>query len=282
MNKQYRAVAQFLSAVFLFAACVSDGEPLGEMQSAALIPNGFAANGLIEGRIAASQVAEMQIATRAANGQLVASIASENMLSTESGRGYFSYIASCAMPAGTSIKAVIQGAAYEFPGGLGLAPAWEQRALNMSERRWVSACLLARVNAYGISVGISLRGNMELAPTKLERETFPVVEGAFYGDVLTSDPQNMEMVACRGAGQAAGEWGGLVNRDCAEPGANGLTVCGLRYAGDCLDYTPRAPSARACARSVDGNYLDCHKASLTGPWPTPGYREVVTVFVSDE
>ncbi len=67
---------------------------------------------------------------------------------------------------------------------------------------------------------------------------FPLEEGAFYGQVFTHDDDDpIEWFACRGRDQARGEFGGLVNRDCAEPDPAdpAVTQCGFTYAGDCDD-----------------------------------------------
>jgi len=48
-----------------------------------------------------------------------------------------------------------------------------------------------------------------LAVTPAEAATFPVEEGAFYGDVFTPEGEPIIAYACRGHAQAAGEAGSL-------------------------------------------------------------------------
>ncbi|NJM91261.1 MAG: hypothetical protein HC863_03170 [Myxococcales bacterium] len=74
----------------------------------------------------------------------------------------------------------------------------------------------------------------------------------------------------------------MVNRDCTEPGADGNTLCGIHFAGDCQDYTPAQPSAYACQANADGRYEKCHTNASLGRWGAGSlHREVITVFVSD-
>lgn len=280
MDRKSKWVATLATVGSVLGACVSGEVGLDEVQSNAIATNGIAlnaiaTNGIISNHLAASHLADGAIVTQ----QATASQAGLNLMAATGGVELFSYIVSCALPEGSVVSADVGTSTYEFHGSLGLAPDWETRGLTLSERRWVSACLLARVNAYGISVQISMRGPEALAPTDAERAAFTVVEGAFYGNVFVNDPSQLEMVACRGAGQAAGEHGGLVDRDCSEPAANGLTQCGMKYAGDCLDFTPQSPSLRACATSLDGNYTSCMSQASLSPRPVLSTAEVVTVYV---
>ena len=144
--------------------------------------------------------------------------------------------------------------------------------------------MFARVNAHDTAEPISMRGRHDaLTVTQDEAFQFPIEEGAFYGNLFTGDDP-IEWNSCRGAGQAAGEFDGLVDRDCTEPDpANpGKTLCGFNYAGDCADFTPALPSPFACKfydRDL-GIYLDCHDTASDGHWGTPPNHEVITVYVT--
>jgi hypothetical protein len=271
------------SAVFPLIGCVSDVPDEGAVSQPALTVNRLAVNGIVSNRLVASSVAENPLAVGRTGSSLTVNPVSDPLLSTTEGREYFSYIVGCAVPAGQVVEAVAGGEALSFQGSVGLAPDWEYRAMSASEKRWVSACLLSRVNAYGISVAISMRGeHAALATVAGETGAFGLVEGAFYGDVFTSTDEKMEMIACRGAAQAAGETGGLVDRDCTELGANGLTKCGFTYAGDCLDFSPQTPSAYACSFAWGGNYRDCHTRPTRALWePGTSRSEVITTYVTN-
>lgn len=81
-----------------------------------------------------------------------------------------------------------------------------------------------------------------------------------------------------------GEFGGLVDRDCAEPDPTDPThtQCGFNYAGDCADYTPVFPSPYACKTfdAVGGFYGKCHDQPGLGKWPhAKKFAQVITTFV---
>jgi hypothetical protein len=97
-------------------------------------------------------------------------------------------------------------------------------------------------------------------------------------------------IACRGRDQAAGETGGLVDRDCAEPDPADPThtLCGFTYAGDCADFAP-PPNAFACQRfSNQGYYVECSDHAAFGGDDQHGhecdhrdrFREVITTFTT--
>ncbi len=252
--------------------------------------------------------------TELTNTQLVANPASSEILNSEAGRDVYSYIVSCALPAGTTIEADIPGAAFPdtappqspytcvnnhctFPGNLNLAPKWTDHKLDSKGQGWISACLFSRVNANQIAEAISLRGtHMGLTVSLDEMELYTMEEGAFYGNLFIDDPNpntKPDWHACRGAGKAAcmGDigCGGLGNRDCAaeNPATPGYTYCGFKYAGDCRDFTPAVPSAYACRTwdSAAGIYGDCYEKSGKNGQPngcTKKYREVITTFVSPD
>jgi hypothetical protein len=279
MKFKYLSMMGLASAVLPLIGCLAENPANEEIVSQqALTMNRLTMNGLVTNRVIATAIAENSLAVGRTDGALQANPVSDPMLATPEGREYFSYIVSCALPQGD----VVAASTGHYEGSMGLAPEWEHRAMTTSEKRWVSACLLARVNAYGISVELSLRGDhAALAAGDAELEVFTQPEGAFYGDVFASDATKMEMVACRGAAQAAGESGALVNRDCTEPAGNGLTVCGFKYAGDCLDFSPQTPSAYACSYQLNG-YQDCHKRPSAGMWePGSGHSEVITSFLAE-
>jgi len=75
-----------------------------------------------------------------------------------------------------------------FTGALGLAQHWIDRRLDPKGQRWVSACLLARVNFHDQAEAISLRGLApELTVNTDEQEIYTVEEGAFFGNLSTDD-----------------------------------------------------------------------------------------------
>ena len=268
-----------------------------------LAANKLAANKLAANRLAANKLAANKLAANrlAANRLAANRLAGAQLLATPDGRELYSYIISCALPESLAIEVAIPSAADTAPpdthyactdelcvfeGGLGLAEHWLDRPLDPKGQRWVSACLLARVNAHGVAQTVSLRGLApSLSVSAEEEESHPVEEGAFYGNVFTRGEDPIDWNACRGEGQAAGELGGLELRDCAEedPENPGFTYCGFEYAGDCADFTPDGSGDPACEDFDDeeGFYGKCHAGASSEDGSHAPYREVITTYTEE-
>ena len=241
----------FLAATALLAgACTDDTTGTGESSQSVVINNKLSTNRLASNRLASNRLeADLQTVG--------------DLLATAEGQEVLSYIVSCALPEGVTLTApdpLDPMNTLEFFGAVGLAPHWADHALDTKGKRWVSACLFARVNANNVTVPISMRGpHASLATTDEERTDYTQQEGAFYGDYFRPATQPILWIACRGEAQAHGESGGLVDRDCTEPDPAhpGLTMCGFTYAGDCGDYDP-PKSAHACGHfSSKGYWVSC-------------------------
>jgi len=268
----------------------------------AVTKNRLAQNRLASNRLAQNRLAANRLAANAlSSSTLEANSATAEVLATADGREVYSYLVSCALPGNARIEAAVPGApdtappatSYScaagrcvFEGGLGLAEDWIDHKLASKDERWISACIFARVNANDTAEAISLRGSHPaLTVSQDEAELFTVAEGAFYGNLFTHEDDPIDWNACRGEGQASGEFGGLVLRDCAEedPAHPGATYCGFNYAGDCRDYgSISEPYACKSFEATQGIYGDCHNTSGDGHWPSSKtYREVITVYVSN-
>ena len=262
--------------------------------------NRLASNKLITNRLASNRLASNRLASNALTSTtLEANTATADLLATADGRDVYAYLINCALPASVTMHASVPGAAdtappatlysctngeCDFPGSIGLAEYWVDHKLDAKGQGWVSACMFARVNAHDTAEPISLRGPHDALTVSPDEATqFSIQEGAFFGNLFTGD-NPIDWNACRGEGQAAGEFDGLVDRDCTEPDpANpGKTQCGFTYAGDCRNYTPALASPFACKfYDADlGIYTDCHNTPAAGHWQSKPYREVITTYVS--
>ena len=251
-----------LACLIAFGGCVDETE-VSEGTQSVVTDNRIALNRIALNRIALNRIALNRIAlNRIALNNLQANLSSiGNLLDTDEGREVFSFVVSCALDQGITLT--VEHASLGqllFFGEVGLAPQWETRAMNDSDQRWVSACLLARVNNNDVTVQVSLRGPTDaLATTAQERTSWSLQEGAFFGDVFQPGNKPLEMFACRGRDQASGpEQGDMDARDCTEPDPNnpGKTLCGMDFAGDCADFV--APKNNyACEREIDGYYVNC-------------------------
>ena len=106
-------------------------------------------------------------------------------------REFFTYMVGCALEPGQVVKyedTLAGGAVHYFEGELGLCPAWGKDRPTQECLEVVSSCLLARNNAFGIEVKLSLRGHnadgYRLELEAGEKESFPWREGAFYGNIF--------------------------------------------------------------------------------------------------
>jgi hypothetical protein len=239
--------------------------------------NGIAVNGIAVNRISALRVAAGQIAAdELSDGRLdINRDAAEPLLATEAGREVLAALVGCALPAEITLAATVDDQDFAFRGGLGLARQWLTGPLDADSQRWVSACLFARVNAHGLAVQISLRGeNDGLAVSDDERANFVLEEGGFFGNLFGPADEPIQWYACRGKDQASGELGRLIDRDCAEPDPvkPAFTQCGFNYVGDCGSFAAE-PACESFAEKGTF-YGQCH----TGGGEV--FSQVITTFVT--
>ncbi len=243
--------------------------------------------------------------------------AAASMLNTSGSRQVLEYLIGCALPSGQAFTVNAGSQTFVFQGDVGLAKSWKQNKLSAKEKRWISACMLARINNQGQLMKISLRGpHHALHVTQAETSRFNQEEGVFYGDIFTGTAPVVGW-SCRGAAQAAGEGqegSALSYRDCAEPGGtrtggdevpdDGNNQCGWGYAEDCFIHQLDVPFA--CENKVttgggvpdgdaDGDasdepahgsnapnsyYKKCHAGGVI-PLLEPRWDEVITVYVEN-
>jgi len=240
-----------LAALVFAGGCVAEAPELGSTESHVESQNRIALNRIALNRIALNRIA--------LNG-LTSLGGANTMLDTVENRDVVKYLVQCALPDGSSITLSDANGTYTFDGAIGLAPGWATSTPSASEKRWVSACLLARTNAYGISVAISLRGaNPALVADSAEASAYGLREAAFWGDVFGD---TLDANACPGPLKLAdSQLSTLPLRACAVSADGVTTTCGHEYAGPC---------ATACSDS-NGNYTGC-----------AGVTEVVTTYVASE
>ena len=327
--------ALLLGCVATVSACIA-GDATSSTSQASTAYNRLSSNRLSSNRLSSNRLSSNRLSSNrlSSNSLHLDPNGAHDLLATDDGRNVLSYIVGCAVPEGTilvgesgacSVNADCVGTlstgtcnagacTYEFPGQLGLAPEWLGKKLSREGKGWISACIFSRVNAHDTAEEISLHGeHPELTVSVGEAMQYTVEEGAFYGNLFTPNNEPIAWYACRGEGQAAGESGGLVLRDCAEPDpANPhITQCGFNYAGDCADFTPLAASPYACAERESGDpddhhgqgdpdhdgdgshggitppadhgfyYEGCHTSSGLGTWHhAREFDQVITTFVS--
>jgi len=173
---------------------------------------------------------------------------------------FFKYLIQCALAPDDSWELTLNGTEYSFAGGVGLVPDIKERAITFSESRWLSACLFAHVNAFGIHVLISSRSGDVISVTQDELAQYRVYEGAFFGDLAS----NSSWYSCQGEpiAEAESESTWRQYRVCTDS-----SVCGFTSVGRCSD---------ACKVNLGQlGYQNC-----TGNGTT--YYEVVNVYLQND
>jgi hypothetical protein len=223
-----------LSSLALLAwGCAVDADPDRWSVAARSSPMGtfeLAENRLAFNRLAFNRLAFNRLAFNRIAFNRLAFNSLDSLETSEEGRELLLYIARCALAEGDVLVATVDQEEYEFPGLLGLAVEWEHRALEPAEARRVSACLITHVNAFDVSVQISLRAPGYIVATPEEAFDFPVYEATFFGDVFGDE---LLTYACLGndtviAGAHAPD---RPLRVCADPGPD----CPVVELGHCRD-----------------------------------------------
>jgi hypothetical protein len=218
-------VSALIMSVVLSACALTptDEEELGETTEEVQSTNRLAANKLSAYKLQLAHLGDGALATTVGN-----------LVATADGREVLSYVVGCALAADDRLSVLTTSQKLTFVGSIGLAPMWKARALSASEKRWVSACVLARTNLYGIQIQLSLRGAHPVLAAPLgEGLQYALVEGAFYGDLFETQP---EMYACSSLLKETGlPVSTLGARACAKPvsGSTSTTACGFTYVGPC-------------------------------------------------
>lgn len=208
------------------------------------------------------------------------------------GRQILEYLATCALPEDIILVAESGGKKYEFPGLLGLAPEWIGEACDESCQRWVSACLLAHVNAYGETVQISIRGqHPQLSANADEKSVYGFEEAAFYGN-LFSEPfvdlygeDQPVAFACQGRDTFYDPVGSthLQQRLCGRS-ASQCKFFDMSYCFDLYNNPDFKPPTCATESSDGSGYADClgSGSSFLGDAVEAAYDEVITVHLVSE
>jgi hypothetical protein len=249
-----------LLALASVGAAACGGEDVAEVRSSVLSTNALTANALTANALTANALTANALTANALTANaLTANALTANGLTDPLAREFLKYVVSCALDDGDSVSVTVDGQRYVFAGSLGLAPEWGERHGSCDEscQRWVSACVLARIDAQGVTRPISIRGaNPALAPAPHEMRDYPVREAAYFGNLFVpGQPRYL----CLSPGQTSDP------RVCG-PSLDG---CPMTVVGSCAD---------ACAHpGPNGSFADCSSA---GRARRPDvFHESVTVFL---
>jgi hypothetical protein len=292
MLRRYLLVLPLLSA-----ACLQmGGGPSGDGDAPAPPPpsqagsDGLSYNGLSQNRLSLNRLSLNRLSLNGLD------LAESGLEATAEGRDLLKYVVKCALPDGQQLVTQVSGEIFVFRGSLGFAPEWLDQTCDESCQRWVSACLLAHVNAYGVSVPISIRASHpNITTSPFELEAYGVQEGAFWGNLFVPEGQPQLRFSCIGTGRLQGQRGGggpgpgggggdgdgdngpdvdpdswLAKRACSSWDTE--SVCGFELAGPC--YEGGTPDACEAASSADGWYVGCSDQNDPTNW-----NQVITVYL---
>jgi hypothetical protein len=161
-----------------------------------------------------------------------------SLAATSEGRQALEYIARCALVEGDYLRVIARGNVWDFPGLLGVAPEWEHGPLGTAGQESMTACLLAHVNAFQISVPISLRSPLLAEADVLESAVYYYGDGAFYGNLYGG---SAEAFSCRIRANRYLDESTQTIEAAASPtahericaGEQTAAECGMAFSGDC-------------------------------------------------
>jgi hypothetical protein len=171
----------------------------------------------------------------------------------------------CALTPTQSVSDPVTGELYT--GWWGLAPSWRDEILNVEGRRYVTGCMVQRLNFSGTSVPILLEGkHPAIAENLTYGPQYPVEESTAFGDLFSSPTPLLGILP---AFQVYVCWESLLPQSCSPLGlpllfeeriCDDAPLCGLMTLGPC---------ALSCAQ--EGPYWKC-KPNLLSPWWTQTVR----------
>jgi hypothetical protein len=214
----------------------------------------------VEVQTAAIETSNALTANALTANALTANALTANGLKDPLGRQLLKYVVSCALDDKDSITMSIDGKSYTFPGGLGLAEEWGKKGGKCDGecQRWVSACVLSRVDFLGVEEIISVRGaNPALKTDWREFFQYPNAEGTYFGNIFAP---GMPMYGCVAPGKDE------IPRVCGPS----IDNCPMKIVGSC---------EKVCgSRTFSGAFVDC---SSSGNARKPEiFHESISVFLT--
>ena len=266
------------SAIFLAASCTLLGctfddtqteadENVAETEGALVISNALNGNALNANALNGNALNGNALNGNALNGNSLApSVLASIQDPTATGdlaRELLKYMVSCGFDAGDSFSfswVDSDGVTHNetYGGNLGLTKDWPTKPLSTSEQEWLTACLVSRVNWYGVSVMLSSRAqhtNLHVTDVA-EGQEYTNFEGAFWGNIFSATPT---AYACNDGANIMHSRAAL--RDCAAGhlNADGSTSnCGIiTVVGDCDSHCSKPDKSDgyfpSCGLTLNGN-----------------------------
>ena len=197
MKRHNFLVVVCLASLVFAAGCSAspedDESALGSALSASIAPNSIAPNSIAPNSISPGMLGGAALAMGSLDASVMSAI-QDPSASGASARLLLRYTVGCALDTTQSMSFTwvdADNVSHDetYSGVLGLAPDWASGPLAADGQTWVSACLIARVNYFGVTVNVSLRGPMAgLDASESELAAYTKEEGAFWGNLFTTTP----------------------------------------------------------------------------------------------
>jgi hypothetical protein len=149
-----------------------------------------------------------------------------------------------------------------YTGWWGLSPSWLGGVLETAGRRYVTACMVQRLNYYGTSVPILLEGpHSAITRSTTYAPRYPLAESTVFGDLFSSTTPLLGLLPAFNVYVC---WESLLPQSCGLLGlplllekriCDDVPLCGLVTLGPC---------ALSCVE--DGPYWKCRPSLLSQPW----------------
>ncbi|WNG25442.1 hypothetical protein F0U62_16550 [Cystobacter fuscus] len=180
-------------------------------------------------------------------------------LVSESCRHVLRSAVECALTPEQSVRDPVTGALYT--GWWGLAPSWLGDVLDTAGRRYVTACMVQRLNFYGASVPILFEGDHpSIRHSTTYAPQYPIEESTVFGDLFSSSTPLLGLLPAFNVFVC---WESLLPQSC---GLLGLPLLGQRICDDAplCGLLPVGPCALSCEGS--GPYWKCRPYLLAPLW----------------
>lgn len=172
-----------------------DDEDAVQGENALVQYNALTTNALTTNALTTNALTTNALTTNALSADALSALEDPSIAGTNA-RSFMHYAVGCALsPSQTFDFTWTDSDAVEhqesYHGELGIAPGWAAGGIPVSSQKLVSACMIARVNYYGVTVKISIRSAkapLETMPGSQELVDFPHVEGAFWGNLWAPVP----------------------------------------------------------------------------------------------
>jgi hypothetical protein len=254
------ALGLFAAAAVGAVGCGGEADDVESVQSAITAENALTANALTANALTANALTANALTANALTANaLTANALTANALRDPLSRELLKYVVSCALDEDDEVSIKVDGKKYVFPGSLGLATAWGKNngSCDGECQRWVSACVLARVDHAGVKRLISIRGeNKALRPDDKELRRYTDREATYYGNLFI---RNQPRYLCLSPGKTSNE------RVCGDS----LDDCPMTVVGSCDD---------ACADEGKYDAFEDCSDRVPARRGTP-YHESITVFL---